>query len=300
MMKAVRILAAWIVWFNTVDGPTETSVRRFVLSARLGLWPAITVSCLAFGHILDYGAVNSLALSLNLCLVASFAFLFNDVRDARIDAANQIHRWSIKSTADWKLFVVTVASGASIVAFSYLWLSFIAFAGTIAALLVSMAYSIICKRLLVVGNVVAAGLSLSPGLVIFFDSEPVVQANATVAGVFLLIAFSLLLSREIKFDEFDLKGDLVGKRLTVPMVVSGRVLNRIHTALLTGSIVALFAVIIVAGKYQLAVSLPIAAVTCGATIILLVRAYRGPSKEVFYKTTRLVMLVIPAAILTSF
>ncbi len=303
MRRTTLRFAKWVVSLNTVDGPTDSAFHRFVLSARLGLWPAIVLSTLAFGHLLHYGTAASTGLALNLCLVASIAFLFNDVRDVAIDAANNIHRWSIRSDADRRLFVFMFVLCATIVSLSGFWLSTIALFGTVAALLVSIAYSLVCKRLLLVGNLVAALLSLSPGLIIFLDAVLASEAspiNVAATGMFLLLAFLLLLSREIKFDEFDLSGDRIGKRLTVPMLLGARTLNFIHMALVGSSIVLLTTCIAFAGKFSWSINFALAILVCAGTSKLLFKAYVGQSKESFYKSTRVVMLIIPLLIFVGF
>ncbi|HEV7738084.1 MAG TPA: hypothetical protein VGO47_12015, partial [Chlamydiales bacterium] len=104
MSRPGQTWVGWIQTLNSVDVPGESSIHRFILSARLGLWPAFVLSSFAFGHLLAYNLATTLVLAIDLCLAASIAFLFNDIRDAEIDSANHIHRWSIRSRNDLNLF----------------------------------------------------------------------------------------------------------------------------------------------------------------------------------------------------
>jgi hypothetical protein len=131
-------------------------------------------------------------------------------------------------------------------------------------------------------------------------SEDAQGPSVTTAVTFLGIAFLLLLSREIKFDQFDIVGDRVGKRVTIPMQVDSAPLNIFHLILVTTSLFLLAAVTILNGKFSLPVNALIAAATFSLSATLLLRSYLAASKERFYKETRIVMLIIPFSMLLSF
>src|ERR1700733_8783678 len=109
MTSPMKSIWRWIATLNSVDDPGETSIHRFILSARLGLWPAIFLGAFAFRHLLGYAPDATITIAVDLCLIASVAFLFNDVADAAIDAANKIHRWNMRSRLDLQMFAI--ASG---------------------------------------------------------------------------------------------------------------------------------------------------------------------------------------------
>jgi 4-hydroxybenzoate polyprenyltransferase len=287
----------WIGTLNSVDVPGENSFHRFVLSARLGLWPAIVLSSFAY-----YPLVSTAMLSVNLCLVASFAFLFNDTRDVAIDEFNKVHRWSIRTKFDALLFICAIVLNVLATATGAFWLSKVAFIGLMATIAVSVTYSLFCKKVFLLGNVVAAALSVSPGLIMFIDVRIQGQTGGFVdpALFFLASAMLLLISREIKFDEFDLEGDRIGKRVTVPMILNGIALSALHIFVGMMALSLLLATITFAGKYSQYANLMIALITALLTGTLMLVAYRTASKERFYKMTRLVMLVIPISILVSF
>jgi 4-hydroxybenzoate polyprenyltransferase len=193
-----RLIVRGMYTFNTVDAPASTTLQRFFMSARLGLWPAIMVSSFAFAHLTQHNWQTATLIGGNLCLVASLAFLFNDIRDADIDAANNISRWSVRSPIDRHLFRTTVGVVfASAIASSF-YLSATAAVGLAAAICVGLAYSIVCKRIFLLGNVVAAALSLSPGLIMLSNSLIINRADFDAtsllpAAAFSTVAFILLL-----------------------------------------------------------------------------------------------------------
>jgi 4-hydroxybenzoate polyprenyltransferase len=304
MMREVsHSLLKWIGSLNSVDVPGENRFHRFILSARLGLWPAILLSSFAFGHLLGSEFVLIAVLSVNLCLVASVAFLFNDACDAKVDEMNNVPRWSIRISLDLWLFLGTVGTCLFAIATAWFWISTPAFLGLITALIVSFGYSLFCKKIFLLGNVVAAVLSISPGLIMAVDAYTTEHENGTfpeTAFAFLGAAFLLLMSREIKFDEFDIIGDRFGRRNTVPMFLSGSALRVLHTLACASGLAILLFILAVAGKSSWPANLTLALVTCGFCAALTIVAYRANSKEKFYKTTRLVMLVIPISMLLSF
>jgi 4-hydroxybenzoate polyprenyltransferase len=303
MFSPVKSLLSWLSTLNSVDDPGETSAHRFLLSARLGLWPAIFLSAFAFRHLLGYSAGATAALGIDLSLVASIAFLFNDIHDTAIDEANNVHRWSVRSKRDAWLFITTASLSALVVLFSFFQLSRTAAVGVVLVMLISIAYSLICKRVFLLGNVVAAALSVSPGLIMFVDvqAQGHVESKAFIAtSVFLAIAFLLLLSREIKFDQFDLPGDRVGGRMTVPMRISEASLNVVHGVIAIASLCLLIFIVSLNGRFSLPTNFVVAGITCAVSGILLFGAYRGVTKEIFYKRTRIVMLVVPLSMLLAF
>jgi 4-hydroxybenzoate polyprenyltransferase len=302
MRNTLAAIGRWIVTLNTVDSAGRGRLHRFLLSARLGLWPAITLSSFAFGHLLRYDSVSTGILSLNLCCVASVAFLFNDVCDAQIDAANGIHRWSVRQSADRWLLAGTILICAAIQIGSLAHLTFVAFIGITVAYAVGIAYSLFCKRIFLLGNLVAAGLSISPALIMLFDVKVNrLEEDQTYPAVvsLLVVSFLLLLSREIRFDEFDIAGDRAGNRRTLPMFLSRLALNVLHTVAVALSLSILALVMVAGGRFSLPANLLIASGVVTAAAVLILSAYRGWSKETFYKRTRLVMAALPLSILLS-
>lgn len=303
MGESKKTWLGWVRTLNAVDELGENSLHQFLLSARLGLWPAIILSSVAFAHLLKYKSIATGFLAFDLCLVASVAFLFNDICDAPIDAANRIHRWSPRSRFDQRLFVGTCAGAAAIMLFSFFWLSDVAVAGVVISILVGVAYSLVCKRIFLLGNVVAAMLSISPGLIMSIDVLLDRHDHAVAiesAAAFLMIAFLMLLSREIKFDEFDLPGDRIGNRHTLPMWLHRTALDALHGVLAAISLCLFVAVVALNGRFSWEANLLIALSISLAASTLLISAYRGVSKETFYKKTRVVMLVFPLSMLLTF
>src|SRR5262249_21684816 len=144
-------------------------------------------------------------------------------------------------------------------AFSYIYLSYTASLLLTASAFLALAYSIFFKRIFLLGNLIAAGLSMTPGLIMFLDVRLHTPEPWTSAGeisiAFLVIGFLFLVSREIKFDEFDQLGDRIGRRLTLPMIFSRTVLNMMHTVLTSSALSLLLVTIAMQGTYPLSVNL---------------------------------------------
>jgi 4-hydroxybenzoate polyprenyltransferase len=221
-----------------------------------------------------------------------------------IDRTNNIDRWSIRTRRDFFFFLTGLGAYSAVaVVTSY----YVSFAVSIMLLIVAFAvaaYSIVLKKIFLFGNIVAAVLSITPGLIMFVDvrlnSQQPDFAAIEVATAFLAAGFLILVSREIKFDEFDRAGDRVGKRLTVPMIFHHTAVNVIHS-LLTGSAVGLLMFAIIGlGTHSTSMNLLLGIVAATVCATLLLFAYRASSKTTFYKTTRLVMLVLPILIFAGF
>lgn len=303
MRRSGRSVLEWIGSLNSVDVEGANRIHRFVLSARLGLWPAILLSSFAFGHLLNDDILSTVVLGVDLSLVASVAFLFNDACDVRIDEKNKVHRWSIKTAIDLWLFAGAATICLIAIVLSSDAISKAALIGVMFAAVTSLLYSIFCKKVFLLGNVVAAILSLSPGLILLVDryiKVGEIKGSSWVAVAFLCAGILFLISREIKFDEFDLPGDRAGKRTTVPMILKSSTLNMVHVFVCVCALSLISVALLFAGKFPWGMNLTIALLACGVSAFLMLVGYRSSSKEKFYKTTRLVMLVIPISILLSF
>ena len=114
------------------------------------------------------------------------------------------------------------------------------------------------------------------------------------------MGFLLLVSREIKFDEFDKDGDRIGRRLTVPMVFHKTALDTVHTILVSSAMSLIVVVIATRGVHSMVFNIFTALSMALIFSALMIVAYRSSSKTVFYKVTRLVMLMVPISIFTSF
>jgi 4-hydroxybenzoate polyprenyltransferase len=290
--------------FASMDDRVEVPVRSFIRSARLGLWPAIALSVSAFAWLLQYDLMSGLAVAASLCLIASVGFLLNDTLDQAIDRANDVHRWSMQTPRDVVLFAAAVALCMAAILLAARQLSIAASLMLVSAAIVSVAYSIVLKRVLLVGNVAAAGLSISPGLLFYLDTiigrRPVSAAATTAAACLVCAGFVFLLAREIRFDEYDRTGDRIGGRLTLPMVLGHRSLYALHlglglvaAGLLSGPVAAF-------GAHSPATNMVLAGAIGAAFCGLLMLAYGSRSKTVFYKATRAAMLLLPVSIFLGF
>jgi 4-hydroxybenzoate polyprenyltransferase len=289
--------------FGSMDAPGKGAVHRFLASGRIGLWPAIFLSTFAFSRLLHYEVGGTVAVATTLCLTASIGFLFNDALDTDIDQANGIHRWALRTRLDSILFGSAIGAFALALAVSALVVSAVATVCLGISLLVAFAYSLFCKKILLLGNVVAAALSMSPGLIMLTDAALTTHRSASIwfpSAMFILIGFLLLLSREIRFDEFDRAGDRKGQRTTLPMLLGRTALNIAHALLVTSSLVLLLATLCAEAKFPGVGNVALGLTITTISAVLCWTAYRSASKNIFYKTTRVAMLAVPGGILLGF
>jgi 4-hydroxybenzoate polyprenyltransferase len=269
---------------------------NLIASLRLGLWPAIVLCSLAFGALLGTSFRVSTALGFALALIASLGFLVNDNVDAEIDRTNKVSRWSPKSTFDILIFYGTAGVllfGSAVLATT---LDGMMKIGVSLALMLVIAYSYLLKRIFFIGNVVAVLLSISPALIhIAATGRSGNAATDTVIVATLLVSSSylFLLSREVRFDEFDIEGDRVSARLTLPMVFGRGVLDVFHTVLVVGSIAFMVVAIVYSAKYQQLGIMLLSAFSVLLVATTTVPAYLSSSKVIFYKLTRIPLFVFP-------
>ncbi|MBV9826811.1 MAG: UbiA family prenyltransferase [Alphaproteobacteria bacterium] len=308
-MNAHRLSLAAVgsKWGRSIARSMDTlhtgPVCAFLASARLSLWPAIVVSSLSFSYALTYDFGDALVIALNLCGISTLAFLFNDVLDHKIDEANCVHRWSMKTPID----AVLLSLSAGILVVNYaLTLIYVAHGISLLLLLtavISLLYSVLLKRVLILGNLVAAGLSICPGLLILLacrcDTNVSKSTNIDIASAFLAIGFVIFVSREIRFDEFDQVGDRLGRRLTLPMVFQRQALGTLHILLLSAAVLGLVAAVLILGHGTLIFRVSLALVAAVGLILALGVAYKSGSKTIFYKVTRVIMLLVPVLMILS-
>jgi len=287
-----------------MDEPSPGPITRFWISSRPGLWPAIIFSAYAFSYILSYNAMHTAILAVSLCLIASVGFLFNDTIDRTIDEANNVHRWCLQTHLDLLLFCSAVSLNALSILISFYFLGTVVGLSLLGTFLLVGAYSLFLKKIPLLGNVVAAALSITPGLIMLldvrFEAAWVDLNSGTTATLFLIIGFLLLLSREIKFDEFDEVGDRIGGRTTIPMLFDKRSLGVVYVLLNTIALALFIFAVATRGDHPLQINVRIAILITTVIFVLMISAYRSASKTMFYKTTRLVMFLIPLSIFFSF
>ena len=145
--------------------------------------------------------------------------------------------------------------------------------------LLVLAYSLFCKKILLLGNVVAAGLSMAPGLIMLIDvkvasvgGDP--TALITAALVFLAIG-ALVLAREIKFDEFDKAGDRIGGLTTLPMLLNETRLNFVYLALNVTAVILFLSALSTRSRYPFVLRGAIAISIGAAVSMLMVGAYQS-------------------------
>jgi 4-hydroxybenzoate polyprenyltransferase len=290
--------------FASIDEYSETPVKRFVLSARLGLWPAIAFSAFAFNYLLAFGVFETTLLSIALCLTATLGFLLNDILDQKIDQSNGIHRWSIQTKADIGYIAIAIAAYVVTIAFCQRFLSETAVTLLLVSIALVVAYSIVLKRIFLLGNVVSAVLSMSPGIIMFVDRFKTLQFAESdiirIAASLIGIGFLFLVSREIRFDEFDKAGDQLGNRITVPMVLQKTALGAMHISLIVSATIWFAILIAMYGTHSTFLNFILALIVTASVVLVVTIAYTSSSKTIFYKMTRITLVILPASIFICF
>jgi geranylgeranylglycerol-phosphate geranylgeranyltransferase len=203
-------------------------IKIFINSSRLIHWIPIFLNSIIVTLIVGGSITEGSIVGLQISCIASFSFVVNDGFDAKIDKLNWEKRMS--NLNGKKRFILTL--------FSLLYL-LIAFSSSIfytpnslAALLILtlilLGYNIVFKRVLFIGNVIAAITLMSP------IGIPYILHSSNFNPFVMLILISGVIynfSREIILDLVDTKGDLQNGRHTFPVVIGQKISTAISLIL---------------------------------------------------------------------
>lgn len=188
---------------------------KILYSARLYLWPVITLNTIAMSLTSGASFRDSILLAISLNFLASYAFIVNDVVDRRVDKINNTNR--LENIPDQKINIFQIAA---LLCFISAICSVIPLGWTAVSLSVGIGaglylYSFVIRGFLLLANIVSAILGSSPlwaPLIIFSGDYSEYKWGIAITGVIFL------LSREILLDLKDKPGDIVGLRRTIPIV----------------------------------------------------------------------------------
>jgi 4-hydroxybenzoate polyprenyltransferase len=286
---------------SSMDSASDSRLVQIWRSARIALWPAIILNVFAISTLAKIDGVIAVVVSVIMCLTATFAFVFNDQCDKKIDERNGVCRWVITSKLDYFFAGTYLAFFILVLFLSHSVLSASSLAWLWSAVVLSLLYSLCLKKIPFVGNLSAAFLVVSPMIILLSHDLGRLADYSDLLNVcllFILAQFLFTMSREAKFDEFDIHGDRDAGRVTLPVVFHRKTLSVYHAVLNLCSVAAIFLGLCVFSEratvtWQKGTLLFILlSVFC----FILVISYRSESKAVFYKLTRAVMVVFPAII----
>lgn len=184
---------------------------------RIYLWPFIITNCICVSISIDFPLIDGIVMGIILSLLASFGFLINDLKDRNVDKINKSNRLENATSSKLKftwfvssLFLIGALILSAIFNFNLFCISI-----GIATLLVI--YTFILRPYLLVSNLLAAFLSLSPLWLPLIISEKNIF-NFKFHFFIVLAMYLILVSREIILDVKDYVGDEKCGRKTVPTV----------------------------------------------------------------------------------
>jgi 4-hydroxybenzoate polyprenyltransferase len=278
---------------------TGHNIKRTLLdlfaSMRPVLWLGILINSLITSSVLNVQLPLALSVGASLCLISGFAFVLNDTLDKEIDKVNAARRRPVSVPVCLGYGAATVAT----ITFLYLSnrgaMSFEMFLALVFLFILSALYSVIFSRMVFVKNLTAAVLATSP-IWVFLVSPSINDNEVFISLSLIAVSISLfILAREIRFDQFDKKGDILCGRLTLPHYFSNQQLLRFEQALtVTG--VALLVLVSLAFSPTFGTTIfAISAVLILGALLLIPLTFED--KERYYKVTRLAMFVSPAYIL---
>lgn len=193
--------------------------RIYLKSSRFIHWIPIFLNSIAATLIVGGDIISALWIGLQISCIASFSFVFNDVLDAKIDKLNWEKRMSELSKNRRNMM--------GFFSISYLLVAFISCilfvpsALNIMLLLTAtlFGYNIIFKKILFLGNIIAAITIMSPIAI------PYLLYNTNDNPFIIVIVASGIIynfAREILLDVIDVNGDSEFGRHTFPVIFGSK------------------------------------------------------------------------------
>jgi 4-hydroxybenzoate polyprenyltransferase len=271
-------------------------------SARLVLWIPIAINVVILTLKLGGSGWNGFILGISLCMLASFGFLINDLRDLSVDRINNAGKLENADRTTLRFASCLAGLFLAIGMMGGLFLGLNALIPLILIAVGLIAYTTIVRPRLVAANILAAALASAPLWLpnVFLGQQPNLAQWAILSG-----AMAILLGREIIFDVGDVVGDRNQRRSTLPAVLGEIVAARIGVVLEIAGLI-LFATYFIVEFPSISVisQLAMLAVLIGFGSLIVpvnLKLFFRPKKEVilneFTTCTRLAMLLIPIFIL---
>ncbi len=192
-------------------------LRSLLSCARLYHWPLIILNSIAVCMILEKELLYGFTIGIQLSLLASFGFLFNDFCDLKIDEKNKVKRlWHLNRKQQKIILVASFFLVLTAFCLGYYLLPESEFV-VLAIFIMLTLYNLILKKVLFIGNLIASIAIISPiwaPICIFHAFESQFLILVILSG----ITFNL--GREIILDIKDVEGDKLVNRHTLPTLTS--------------------------------------------------------------------------------
>jgi len=194
----------------------ETTIR----CSRLYLWPFVLANTVMMTICTGKSPMQGILLGTSLSLMSSFGFLINDLIDRKVDNLNGAKRME---AANKITISISFVSAISFLSLSLIMSSLISLKSLIWMSVIGLgliAYSVFCRKVLLLATFTSATLSASPlwlPLLLWRNDENTFFIN--FSGLFFL----LLIAREILLDSKDVKGDQQGGRHTIGTVFGEKI-----------------------------------------------------------------------------
>jgi 4-hydroxybenzoate polyprenyltransferase len=212
------------------------SVASAVQCARLYLWFTIIVSSTFMAASVGQPVFVGFAIGLSLSLIASAGFLFNDVVDFEIDAANGVGRLSDASRhtrTQACIIAIAFASGSILCAAATL--DHKSLAGVCMVLLGAVAYSYPLRSIPVISTALSTTVSTSPMWFPVFASGEAHPRHILI----VLASFMSVFARELILDVRDASGDRAYRRYTIPVLIGSANSVRLAVGILCATIMTI-------------------------------------------------------------
>jgi geranylgeranylglycerol-phosphate geranylgeranyltransferase len=269
------------------------SLIQLVRPANLAITAVtVVVSAMLAGAGWDHIAAIGIA-SFSCVFLAAAAYALNDLRDLESDRINHPRRPLVTGVISGRTAVTAwlVGTVVSLLTASLLHTALLLFAGagTIALVL----YNMWLKRVVIVGNVVAAGVT---SLAVCFGAAVTMDFEAAIMPA--LFAFLANLAREMIKDVEDAEGDKSAGAKTLAVLLGDGVALRwsvVPLAMLVAATIEPF----IAGRYG-EYYLAIVLIADAMLLYCMFAVFRAPSRESLRRLSRLVKLSMAIGILALF
>ncbi|HPN32128.1 MAG TPA: UbiA family prenyltransferase [bacterium] len=199
---------------------TKNNNYNFFLTIRIYLLIPILLNCFAsYYYVLnEIKLLSCFLISFSIYLIAAYGFIDNDMIDRNIDNINGVFR--LQFISDSNLFKL------NIIKFIFLFIAF--FIGLLIDIKIFIAFIFISILLFfynrhivkkhLYSNLLAAFLSLSPLWIPLCFFSGYKNIHIKIYYILLIGLLLYLCGREIILDSLDTKGDIIGKRKTLPII----------------------------------------------------------------------------------
>lgn len=211
---------------------------QLIRSLRLYLWPVILANTLAMSSNIGSNLSEGSILGISLCFCASYGFLINDLWDRNVDRVNRSGRLE---ESDRQTLIAAFVSACMLITGALIASSYVCKTATHLILMIAIAltlYTILLRKVFLISTLTAAILSASP-LWMPLIGHQVRPFHVTVVISMIIMLFA----RETILDVKDIKGDIAGKRRTLPVLYGTHAAKWVSAILILIASIILFSII---------------------------------------------------------